>query len=45
MRLSINYIDKLTFLKVYLITRLKAFKSETIQNSFIAAGLVSLYLG
>ena len=40
MRVRINYIDKLDFLEAYLSARIKAFKSETIKNSFAAAGLV-----
>ena len=39
-RNGINYIDKLDFLEVYPLTRIEAFKSETIKNSFGAAGLV-----
>ena len=39
-RARINYIDKDDFLKVYPSVRIKAFKSETIKNSFRAAGLV-----
>jgi hypothetical protein len=34
MRNGINYIDKLDFLEVYPLTRIEAFKSETIKNSF-----------
>ena len=37
---GINYINKLDFLKVYPSARIKAFKLETIKNSFVAAGLV-----
>ncbi|EKV14532.1 hypothetical protein PDIG_32460 [Penicillium digitatum PHI26] len=44
MRLGVNHIDKLDFLEAYPVARLEAFKSETIQNSFTAAGLVPLYL-
>ena len=40
MRVGINYIDKLDFLEVYPLARIEAFKSETIKNSFGAAGLV-----
>lgn len=40
MRTSINYINKLEFLKAYPQARLEAFKPETIQNSFAAASLV-----
>ena len=40
MRLGISYIDKLDFLTAYPQARTDAFKSETIQNSFWAAGLV-----
>ena len=40
MRNGINHIDKLNFLKAYPYTRIEAFKSETIKNSFRAAGLV-----
>jgi hypothetical protein len=36
----INYIDKLDFLEVYPRVRIEAFKSETIKNSFVVAGLV-----
>ncbi|EKV05399.1 hypothetical protein PDIG_83780 [Penicillium digitatum PHI26] len=43
MRLGVNHIDKLDFLEAYPVARLEAFKSETIQNSFTAAGLVPLY--
>lgn len=35
-----NHIDKLDFLAVYPQARIEAFKPETIQNSFAAAGLV-----
>jgi hypothetical protein len=40
MRVGINHIDKLDFLEAYPLARIKAFKSETIKNSFGAAGLV-----
>jgi hypothetical protein len=40
MRLGINHIDKLDFLEAYPHARLKAYKSNTIKNSFAAAGLV-----
>ena len=40
MRVGINHIDKLDFLKAYPTARIEAFKSETIKNSFAAAGLV-----
>ena len=40
MRNGINHIDKLEFLEAYLEARIEAFKSETIKNSFGAAGLV-----
>ena len=40
MRVGINYINKLDFLEVYPLVRIEAFKSETIKNSFGAAGLV-----
>lgn len=39
-RLRISYIDKLNFLTAYLQARIDTFKSDTIQNSFRAAGLV-----
>ena len=39
-RNGINYINKLDFLKAYPPTQIKAFKSETIKNSFTAASLV-----
>ncbi|KAJ5933446.1 hypothetical protein N7454_005775, partial [Penicillium verhagenii] len=35
-----SFIDKLDFLEAYLCGRLEAFKSQTIQNSFAATGLV-----
>ena len=40
MRIGINHIDKLEFLEAYPLARIEAFKSETIKNSFSAAGLV-----
>ena len=40
MRLGINHIDKLDFLEAYPYARIEAYKSETIKNSFAAAGLV-----
>lgn len=40
MRRGINHIDKLDFLEAYPTVRIEAFKSETIKNSFSAAGLV-----
>ena len=40
MRLGINHIDKLDFLEAYPSARIETFKSETIKNSFAAAGLV-----
>jgi hypothetical protein len=40
MRLGISYIDKLDFLTAYPQARNDAFKSDTIQNSFRAVGLV-----
>ena len=40
MRLGINHIDKLDFLEAYPHARIEAFKSNTIKNSFTAAGLV-----
>jgi hypothetical protein len=39
-RNRINHVDKLDFLKAYPSARIEAFKSETIKNSFAAAGLV-----
>ena len=39
-RININHIDKLDFLEAYPSARIEAFKSETIKNSFAAAGLV-----
>ncbi|KAJ5159222.1 uncharacterized protein N7500_008873, partial [Penicillium coprophilum] len=43
-KVRINYIDKLNFLKAYLSARIKAFKLETIKNSFIVAGLSNTLL-
>ena len=40
MRNGINHIDKLDFLEAYPLARIEAFKSETIKNSFGAAGLI-----
>ena len=40
MRIGINHVDKLDFLEAYPSARIEAFKSETIKNSFAAAGLV-----
>ena len=40
MRSGINHIDKLDFLEAYPLARIEAFKSETIKNSFRAAGLI-----
>lgn len=40
MRSQINHIDKLDFLESYPLARIEAFKSETIKNSFAAAGLI-----
>ena len=40
MQTGINYINKLEFLEVYPSVRIEAFKSETIKNSFSAAGLI-----
>jgi hypothetical protein len=40
MRSGINHVDKLDFLEAYPSARIEAFKSETIKNSFAAAGLV-----
>ena len=39
-RVGINHIDKLDFLEAYPSARIEAFKSETIKNSFAAAGLI-----
>jgi hypothetical protein len=38
---GVNHIDKLDFLKAFPKARTAAFKSETIQNSFAGAGIVS----
>jgi hypothetical protein len=35
-----NHINKLDFLEVYPTTRIEAFKSETIKNSFQSTGLI-----
>jgi hypothetical protein len=40
MRVGINHINKLDFLEAYPSARIEAFNSETIKNSFAAAGLV-----
>ena len=40
MRTRINHIDKHDFLEAYPSARIEAFKSETIKNSFSAAGLI-----
>ena len=40
MRTGVNYIDKYDFLDAFPAARESAFKAETIQNSFAAAGLV-----
>ncbi|KAJ5170650.1 uncharacterized protein N7500_003433 [Penicillium coprophilum] len=37
---TINHINKLDFLKAYPFTQIKAFKSETIKNSFRVASLI-----
>jgi hypothetical protein len=42
MRYGVNYIDKLNFLAVYPQARIDAFKSNTIKNSFKAAGIVPI---
>lgn len=42
MRLGVNHIDKLDFLEAYPSARVDSFKSDTIKNSFAAAGLVPL---
>jgi hypothetical protein len=42
MRLGINHIDKLEFLTAYPLPRAIAFKSDMIQKSFAAAGLVPI---
>jgi hypothetical protein len=39
MRHGFNYIAKLDFLKTYPATCAEAFKAQTIQNSFVAAGI------
>jgi hypothetical protein len=44
MRVGINHINKLDFLEAYPLARIKAFKLETIKNSFGAAGLVPFSL-
>lgn len=43
MRFGVNHIDKLNFLEAYPSARVNSFKSDTIKNSFAAAGLVPLY--
>jgi Na+-transporting NADH:ubiquinone oxidoreductase subunit NqrF len=40
MRNRINHIDKLDFLEAYPLVRIKAFKLETIKNSFRSASLI-----
>jgi hypothetical protein len=40
MRCGSNHVDKLDFLEVYPTTRMEAFKSETVKNSFQSAGLI-----
>jgi hypothetical protein len=40
MRSRVNSINKLEFLEAYPTARIEAFKSETIKNSFAAAGLL-----
>jgi hypothetical protein len=42
MRDRINHIDKLEFLDAYPKARTKAYKAETIRNSFAAAGLIPI---
>ena len=42
MRQAISYIDKLDFLEAYPEARAKAYKAETIRNSFAAAGLIPI---
>ena len=37
MRLGINHIDKLDFLEAYPYARIKAFKPDTIKNSWFSA--------
>jgi hypothetical protein len=44
MRNGINHIDKLDFLEAYPSARIEAFQSDTIKNSFGAAGLVPFCL-
>ena len=39
-RAGVNSITKLDFLNAYLITRAQSYKAETIENSFVAVGLV-----
>jgi hypothetical protein len=39
-RLQINHINKFDFLEAYRSARIKAFKLETIKNSFATAGLL-----
>jgi hypothetical protein len=39
-RYGSNHINKLDFLKAYPTTRIEAFKSETIKNSFQSTGLI-----
>lgn len=41
---GINHIDKLDFLEAYPSGRTEAFRSDTIKNSFGAAGLVPFHL-
>jgi hypothetical protein len=40
MRLGFNYINKMNFLTVFPQARIVAYKAQSIQNSFIATGLV-----
>ena len=40
MCLGINHIDKFDFLEAYTYAQIEAYKSNTIKNSFTAAGLV-----
>jgi hypothetical protein len=40
MRVGIHHIDKLDFLEAYPSARIETFKSDTIKNSFAAAGLM-----
>jgi hypothetical protein len=40
MRNGVNHIQKLDFLEAYFTARSETFKSDTIKNSFGAAGLV-----